>query len=233
MGTLNVFFKGICTHFGDLPSSPLHTTVLVNANGNNIIEGLRIAPHFARMTVYHGKDPNGQTFDLQGVEINVQNVQGSLTFQPDYDIVPHLETQLIGIEPLPPQVASFSWPLVAATFNTTGGEFTACVSMNAAAVSATIDTTDTNVLLTVSPLPGAPPLTIPSSFELPSGSTINFSNLATLANETPENWRGHFLLHYLLCETFPAAPQAPLSINGPQCTEDYTIDAGCSDSNYP
>ncbi len=246
MGKLTVVFQGICTHFlslqglGIIPDQKVHRVVLINASGENVINGVRIPPHFATIQLSPTtRNPDSQTFSLTGVNLTL-GAAGSppLNYQ-DYGAVPTLRDQMSDIEtlsdPNPSLLFEESWPAVAAYFTVDAGTFSSCVMTGAAVVKLVVDTDEDDdvVTLNATPFPGAPPLpfeTVP--IQLVSPATITIQNMANAQGELDEP-RSHFFLHYLLAERYPAAPQAPLTISGTQCLDDETVSAGCSDSNYP
>lgn len=246
MGQLTVTFKGICTHFLSLPEitlpGPVHRAVLINASGENVINGIRIPAHIARITLSATTTtPEPQTFALQGVNLSLAgSTSPPLNYEPSYQAIPTLEEQMSEIEPLSMPATSLligeQWPAVAAYFTVEAGTFSGCVSAGAAEVILTLETDVPEVVtLNATPFPGAPPLPFASvPIQLVSPATITISNLAANPMDELLNPRSHFFLHYLLAETYPSVPQAPFVILGEPCGENLpTIDAGCSDSNYP
>lgn len=244
MGHLDVSFKGICTHFLPTPAIPpnVHHVVLVNASSENVINGIRIPPHFARISISATvTNPESQTFTLQGVNLTL-NAGGSpaLNYQ-NYGAIPTLTQQMSEIETLSTPDASLvtgeQWPAVAAYFTVDAGTFTSCVSGGAAVARLSIDTNEAPgeehlVTLHAKSFPGAPPLAFDDTIQLLSPATITVQNLAEGEGERIAP-RSHFFLHYLLAANYPSAPQGPLAIAGDPCLLSDTTDAGCSDSNYP
>ena len=237
MGELTVIFRGIVTHFKELVIGPdlvAHRAVLVNASGENVINTIRIPPHFARI---HLPDQSEGVL-LQGVSLTISPGIGQLVYEPSYDAtLPSLAQQMSQIEPLGPfdesLVVGETWPAVAAHFTVMSGTFSGCKKLGAAEARLVIEFDEDVVTLNASAFPGAPPLPFDTvqQFKLPS--TIRIHNLAE-GMQQMEDPRSHFFLHYLLAQNFPGAPQAPLTIGGPDCDPFVeTVDAGCSDSNYP
>lgn len=239
MATVTITFQGICTHFIQVPAPGgfLHRVVLVNASGENVIGGIRIPPHFAKMSVSELADHTpGTTFDLAGVALSIANVTGGVTYDPSYgQVVPSLSALMSGVATLPPPssglLLDFQYPAVAAYFDLPAGTFRACKLNGAAQVTVMVETSGDTVGINSSPFPnggtGLP------SVALASPASITVSNTGSLEAEMSPFARSHFLLHYLLAETFPPAAQIPLTIPDIFCPSPATVGAGCSDSNYP
>ena len=233
MGTVTITFSGVCTHFLT-QDTVLHQTMMVNGSGNNVIGGIVIPPHCASMTFSPTVDfPENQTLSLMGQNVGVVNGVGRLIYEESFlKVIPGLDQQMENIEPLGPRVDNPQWPLVASVFTTTSGKFTGCLAGPAANATLVIETSDPNVKLSLSPLPGNPPGAISGEFELLSPASISISN-KSLDPSDPSSARAHFLLHYLLAQQFPSVPQIPLQLFGPQCPNLGTDSVGCSDANYP
>lgn len=260
MGQVTVIFQGIVTHFRDVAIAPgltVHRAVLINASGENVINGIRIPPHIANVSVANGLDIIVPETQMQGVELTLSgglplsappsectivNPGAAIQYCALYDeIIPSLQNQMSGVQTLsdpdPTLLFDKPWPAVAAYVNVTSGTFSACNHQGAAVARLTIEIGDEDVVgLAVSAFPNAPdlPANLVGPFQLTSGATISITNLAPMLSERETNPRSHFFLHYLLAQNYPAAPQAPIAI-GTQavCGLDATVDAGCSDSNYP
>jgi hypothetical protein len=232
MGEITITFMGICTHFLDVetPTGLVHRVVLVNASGNNIVAGLLIPPHFATMQIVPPQGPVPAS--LAGVQVSF-NVTGELLLDSTYSIVPTLQTLMANIVALGPASSLLldesPWPAVAAYFDIPAGTFSGQNVTGAAQVTATIPTPEGSdvVEMTITPFPGSD--ATPQTVKLVSGTSITVSNVGTPETEEGPDTGRHFLLHYLLAENFPPAPQVPPSIPGIAAT----VGAGCSDSNYP
>jgi hypothetical protein len=243
MGQLTVTFKGICTHFraldGILPEQKVHRAVLVNARGENVINGIRIPPHVAKMTISPTTtNLESQTFQLQGVSLSIAGGSPPLNYLSSYDTtIPSLANQLSEIEtlsePMPSLLFGESWPAIAAYFTMEAGTFSACVTSGAADAKLVLETDEIDVVtLVATRFPDAPPAPF-DSVQLLSPAVIEITNLVENPADELIAPRSHFFLHYLLADRYPSSPQAPLSVDGDPCDLALTVDAGCSDSNYP
>ena len=240
MGTARIHFVGICTHLQETTTAglgALHRAVLINASGANVVNTMRIAPHFAKIKI---TSPNvNTTVPLNGVALTIETAGAdSVTYDDSYGkIIPSLRALMDGIETLsdpdPDLVVNGSWPAVAAYFNVRKGTFDACVDVHGAAVVGLTIVTDGDLMLTATPfLNGTAPFESP--LNLGATADIVVENNSNEVAGTPLT-RDHFLLHYLLARNMPAVPQIPLSINPVRrCENPYSLfNTGCSDSNYP
>jgi len=234
MGTVTITFVGICTHFVQVLEATIHRTLLVNAGGQNVIDGITIPPHFASMTISPTVDfPEQQTISLMGQNVGVTNGVGRVFYEESFfRTIPGLAAQMAGIDALSEPANEQGWPAVASVFTTLSGTFSACLlGGKAAQATLVIETSDPNVKLNLSPLPGNPPGAVTGVYELVSPATVVISNSAPM--EDPATARAHFLLHYLLAAQFPNAPQIPLTLEGVTCQSPGTDSVGCSDATYP
>src|ERR1051325_2120593 len=251
MSNVTVNFRGICTPSPRGANAALpgaHRVVLLNASGMNVIDGIRIPPHFAKLTISATIFQNPEetsTFLLQGALLQIGAEPQAVQYADDFDnVMPNLTNLAGAIETLgPPSLFVFdpSWPAIAANFDTNQGTFTptladdgavgAKLEMDATEVISPIE--PTHILLNVSPFPGAgDPLSpaVPSPLRLRVPATISITNLDPMEEVGPvEHPASHFLLHYILAQTYPSAPQVPQVPPSPR----QTFSSGCSDSNYP
>lgn len=246
MGSFNIFFEGICTHFTENIPVP-YRVVLVNASRGLTVKGIPIPAHRPFITFPDSRG-NQQEVTLNGVNIQVGNPQGRPMQKPTLPSLPNLTTLMSAVEPLSPRSPQYVLEedpdLVACHFDFTVG--TATVKQNesgAFGVEVNVPTTMAQVPeLTLSPFSGS---TLPEGLtptmkfgtDVNATITITISNLASPSQEMDSG--AHFLLHYLTASQMPGAPQVPQmptvtqnASRTPSIQTD-TVGGDCSNSVYP
>jgi hypothetical protein len=252
MGTISIYFHGICTFFEHFPpDSSIHRMVLVDAAIHSLTLGgaapVTIVPHVARLRLPQtaaatGKAPpqvSPGVFDLNGSSAftcSVVNADPSQGWANGMNCLPHLSSFIPPGTLLGPP----SLPVIA------NGEAAAYVDFRYGAIEGLV-VSDMGVARATIVTDGEPVLllrwggsTETASFTLPSGVAITFSNAPENSGDDAKD----FLLNYLTVENPPQPISSPTlaDLGCPDGTADphlppefFTLDAGpgCSNTNYP
>jgi hypothetical protein len=254
MGTISIFFVGICTHMhqpeilGGLPGVR-HRVVLVNGKVPRKINGAPIPPHRPSLRIavkdILGTLPPGvpvedgiAEWELEGTRFSIVGAVGALTYEESYRVgIPHLRLLTKDLPPPDPQVVIDADPSRASCyFDVDAGVFSAgIVGAGAATALLTIDTQDGDPSLRVHHFGKE----MPDEYRLRSGAEIAVTN--TGLDERGGDDPNDFLLHY---ET--AMPPVPANAGIPtgvapdaRRLRSYVIRThldvgpGCSNSNFP
>ncbi len=237
---ITIQFQGICTHFRKssdgirLPPGVEHRVVLVNAYGENVINGKGIPPHLGSATM-----PTYPSIPLAGCTLAIENaVDVVCADDPSFLLIPDLTAMMKthkGVDLGPPSAAlvtGMNAGLASCYFDFSGGTFKACTSsMGAVVTSVTVATTG-NPQLRQTPFPGT--FGASSSWEFESGSVIQVIHAAAEeSGETAQELAPHFLLHYLTAAKMPGDPHIPELNLCPKCSDVQTVGVSCSNSSYP
>jgi hypothetical protein len=236
MGTLTIYFVGICSHLrqDDTDAAQPHRTVLVNAR-----EGLPdrgIEPHFPFMHVRPEDIISGEVPDLTGVTITIHDRNPKANYSPAYQTcIPHLMSFTEELVEINPDVTLGRDAVRAAAYvDIQGGLWQAGVDKGGAAVAyVTIQTDTENVALSIKTFDDEP---FPD-LVLENNTTIQLENVGSGTDDNDHD----FLLHFLIMSRIPGDawwPEEgdltcqPLPNSLPWPTRG-TVGPGCSNSNYP
>jgi hypothetical protein len=236
MGTVTIYFAGICTHlWQEDPASPHpHRTVLVNAREGH--PDRDIQPHFPLLRVHPEDIISGEVPDLAGVTITVHDSDAKPDYSDEYrTCIPHLVRYTEEDVEINPQVTVGRDPArTAAHIDIHGGHWCAGVDKEGAAVAyVTIETDTENVALSIKPFDDElfPDLVIRNNAEI---------QIENIGRGTDDDQDHDFLLHFLIMSHIPADAWWPEEgdltckpLPRPLPWDEGTIGPGCSNSNYP
>ncbi len=237
MGTLTIYFAGICSHLwqDDPDSAEPHRVVLVNAREGHPDRG--IEPHFPFMHVRPEDILSGEVpDDLTGVTITIRDRDAKPQYSPAYrTCIPHLVRYTEELVEINPDVTLGRDPArVAAYVDVHGGHWHAGVDAGGAAVAyVTIQTDTDGVALSLKPFDDK----LLPDLVLEDNTTIQVENVGRGMDDNDHD----FLLHFLIMSRIPADAWwpvegeltcQPLPLPLPWPTRG-TVGPGCSNSNYP
>lgn len=252
MGTITIYFIGICTHMREVVSALpglRHRTVLVNGrvpreiNGNPVpshVPRLCIAPSDLMVNGVGAKDtcPEGLLeWDLRGARVEIANAVGEeVHYEDSYDCcIPHLAVLTPDLPPPSKEVVLAGDPDKASCyFDASSGVFSAGYVANGAATAVLKVETRDMPIVRVHKFGGADT----DEFRLRDGAEIALTNVGAELGEDDSN---DFLLHYETAQSIPANAGIPMNI-APCCKKlapSYVINPklsvgpGCSNSDFP
>ncbi|MDP9191527.1 MAG: hypothetical protein M3P06_07475, partial [Acidobacteriota bacterium] len=192
MGTIKIYFVGICTHMhlieSELPGYQ-HRVVLVNGRVPRMINKTPIPSHnptlriSASDIVLNGEPAKSEVnhvieWDLMGTYASVANGIGELTYDATFECcIPHLKVLTPDLPGPSPEVVLGADPQRASCyFNVTHGNFSAGYIANGASIAVlTVTTTDEEPILQVRKFRE----TTIQDIRLRSGAEIAFMNAGT------------------------------------------------------
>ena len=235
MGTLTIYFVGICSHLwqNDPDSAEPHRAVLVNAREGHPDRG--IEPHHPLLRVRPEDIVSGEVPDLTGVTLTVRDRDARPHYSPAYQTcIPHLVHYTEELVEIDPDVTLGRDATRAAAYvDVHGGHWHAGVDKGGAAVAyVTIQTDTTDVALSIKAFDDE---LIPD-LVLKHDTTIQVENVGSGDDDNDHD----FLLHFLIMNRIPGdawwpeegdltcdpLPTLPWPTRG-------TVGPGCSNSNYP
>jgi hypothetical protein len=227
MGSLTVYFVGLCTHLTQWTSDAAeHRVVLINASRDRLANGKLVRRHTARLR-FSAFD----TLPLSGATLRVNAANAGVSYDKSfYTCIPRMKD--FTNERLAPlsasMAASKNADLVSAYFDA-AGRFSAGKSKSGAAIAVLNVETDGDPKLTIDPFLGAPTVR-----ELPDRATIFVENVDLASTPGVDH---DFLLHYKMLTHVPHDarwPLDPLPCLVLDIEDDtVTVGPGCSNSNYP
>jgi hypothetical protein len=250
MGTIKIFFVGICTHMR-FPESELpgyqRRVVLVNGRIPRVINETPIPSHnptlrvSARDLVLNGASAKAQAdhvieWDLMGAHLSVANGIGELTYDDTFECcIPHLKKLTHDLPGPSAEVVLGADPQRASCyFDITHGTFSAGYIANGASTAVlNMTTKDDEPVLQIRKFHE----TTIEELHLRSGAEIAFMNVGTETGDDDND----FLLHYETAEYVPANAAVPTSI-APCCQKlpptnvipgGLSVGPGCSNSDFP
>ena len=233
MGTLTVYFVGICTHLREFTSRETeHRVVLINAREGREINQETIVGHQATLRYTDGEG-KPQQVPLNGVHITMNAVAPDVVYDRSFfTCIPRLTALAPDLPSLSLDVAKGRDTSLAAAYFDAAGRFIAGADNNDASVAVLNVVTHDPPTLTLTNFDGSGAKTI----ELPSEAAIQIENVGPgrAGGDSPHD----FLLNFLVAQHVPADAKWPTA--RAQCTldvalpfPDNTVDPGCSNSNYP
>ena len=239
MGSLTVYFVGICSHLREFTSVETeHRVVLINAREGKEINGHKIVGHVATLRYLDAKGtPRHEP--LNGVRITIKNPSATpLTYDKSFfTCLPRLTAYAQDVITLSLDVAKGHDPnLVAAYFDIPAGNLIAGADANDASVAVLTVPTDGDPILSIEPFPGHHSNASAREIPLPPNAHIQLENVGPglRHGEGPHD----FLLNLLVAQVIP--PKATWPTTRADCKLDValpfpgnTVDPGCSNSNYP
>lgn len=232
MGTLTIYYYGICTHLWQSDSSGPHRTVVVNARGG---DG-RIAPHFPRLSIKADDIISGEPPQLDGVTITVRDRNPKQRYHPSYErCIPRLiQFTKMRIDLDPDAIDGLHPARTAGLIVAHGGDWRAGRDeMGAATAYVTIETETEHPTLRVE----QPDEIAPYDVVLRSGAVVLVSNTGLLGRgRDDEDY--DFLLHFRVAKSTPTDASWPTEKDLhceklPLSGISNTVGPGCSNSNYP
>ncbi len=250
MGTITIYFVGICTHMrfidSDLPGLQ-RRVVLVNGRIPKEINGARIPSHnpmlriAASDLVLNGEPGKSQAdsvieWDLRGTHVEIANGIGDLKYDATFDCcIPHLAVLTPDLPPPSADVVLAANSAKASCyFDVTHGLFRAGYIANGASTAVlTVTTMEEEPILRIRKFRG------PNSqdFHLRSGAEIALTNVGTETGDDDND----FLLHYETAEYVPVNAKVPTHI--PPCCQklapptvipgSMSVGPGCSNADFP
>lgn len=230
MGTLHLYFAGICTHVkAQKPGEPHRVIVLNTRNGDPQHD---IRPHQPFFLSKGLPAKAGPTFD--GETITVRDVTGPLRYEPSYDRMPSLSS--VAKRPIELDEDLLRHPnreRIAAIFEIPGGVWR--VGIYGASYSGWVEITTTTdqPVLHIEPFDGGD-----------ARDVVLRNQNALVKNVAPdekEDRRQDFLLHYRATRNRLKPEELTLPALDPEGTDKIpslklpmtTVGPGCSNSNYP
>ena len=204
MGTLTIYFAGICTHLWQQnPESPdPHRTVLVNARAGYLPR--EIVPHCPLLRVDPECIVSGAVPQLMGVTITVRDRVATFDYRPSFGTcIPDLERFTVGPVVIDDEVTRGRNPAKTAAYvDVQGGRWEAGVDKGsaekggAAVAYVTIETDTPDVALSIETFSGErrPDLVIRHD------STIQVENIGCSPTDNDQD----FLLHFFVMGGIPA-----------------------------
>jgi hypothetical protein len=246
MGTLTVYFVGICTHLREFTSREVeHRVVLINGRGGKTINGNEIVGHEASLR-YLDADGKPQKESLNGVHITVNAVDPKVVYDRSFfTCIPRLTAFAPSLPSLGMDAAQGRDANLAAAYFDAAGRFVAGADANDASVAVLNVVTQDPPTLTLANFDGTsrPPI------ELPDGAEIQIENVGP--GKGGGDQTHDFLLNFLVAQNIPTDASWPTkrahcyvcrtsSDPTSSCKLDVrlpfpgnTVDVGCSNSNYP
>jgi hypothetical protein len=230
MGTLTIYFAGICTH---LWQEEPHRSVLVNAREGRPDRGIQ--PHHPLLRVRTEDILEGEIPDLTGVTVTVRDRDPKPSYSEAYrTCIPHLVSYTEELVEVDPDVTlGRNETRTAAYIDVHGGVWNAGVDKNGAAVAyVTIQTDTGNVALSIKRFDDEllPDLVIRDN------AAIQVENIGRSLDDHDHD----FLLHFLIMNRIPGDAWWPVEgdlkcepLPVPLPWGGGTIGPGCSNSNYP
>ena len=235
MGTLTIYFAGICSHLWQAKPEPgvPHRTVLVNAREG--FPARNIEPHWPEMRVVSGEIVSGTVPELRGVTITVRDRVATCDYRPSYrTCIPHLQSYTDEDVVIDHDVTrDRNAARTAAYVDIHGGRWRARADQGGAAVAyVTIQTDTPDVALSIEPFLGVGP----ADLVIRDNSIIQIENIGRSLTDNDQD----FLLHFLVTGRIPDNARWPVQgdltckpFEPPLKWNRGTIGPGCSNSNYP
>lgn len=232
MGTLTVYFVGICTHLREFTSREVeHRVVLVNARESKTINEKTIVAHEPSLR-YTDRDGTVQKMPLNGVHITTNAVDPNVAYDVSYfTCIPRLTPYAPDLQSLGMDMAKGRNASLAAAYFDAAGRFLGRVDDNGASVAMLSMATQDPPTLRLVPFDGSDP----TELQLPDDAVIQLENVGPGKDkgDGPQD----FLLHFLVATGLPSKPSyptEPAKCPGVQLPfPSNTVDVGCSNSNYP
>ncbi|HUR83146.1 MAG TPA: hypothetical protein VM733_20485 [Thermoanaerobaculia bacterium] len=234
MGTLTVYFVGICTHLREFTSRETeHRVVLVNAREGREINKTRIVAHTPSL-IYPDAGGKEQRVDLNGVHITVNAASPKV----DYDrsffrCIPRLTAYAPKLTTLATAVANGKDADLVSAYFDAAGRFIARADSHGASVAILNVVTHDPPTLTLANFDGTS-----RPIELADGDEIQIENVGPGVAVNGGDRTEDFLLHYLVAQGIPTDAGVPAGRAECMLIEKLpfptnTVDVGCSNSNYP
>jgi hypothetical protein len=234
MGTLTIYFVGICSHlWQENPESrDPHRAILVNAQAGVPDRG--IEPHFPSMRADPTDIIAGEIPELTGVTLTIRDRVATIDYGPSYrGCIPHLESYTDELVEIDHEVTRGRNPArTAAYVDVHGGRWRAGVDKGGAAVAyVTIQTDTTDVALSIEKFNGE---RLPD-LVLKDNAAIQVENTGRALDDNDHD----FLLHFLITGSIPGDAWWPDKddLKCERITLPWgaagTVGPGCSNSNYP
>jgi hypothetical protein len=252
MGTITVYFIGICTHMHEAESEIpglRHRVVLVNGriprkiNGNDVpshVPRLCVAPEDLVVNGVGAKSSCPESvleWDLRGSRVDIANAVGDeLKYEWSYKCcIPHLRELTPDLPPPSKEVVlAGDSEKASCYFDVTAGVFTAGY-LGAGAATAVLKVTTSDAPIVRVHKFGT---TEWNEFHLRDGADIALTNVGAELNVDDEN---DFLLHYETAESIPPNAGVPTQL-ARCCTKlepsyivnpKLSVGPGCSNSDFP
>jgi hypothetical protein len=239
MSTITVRFTGICTHVRFLGEgqNALHRVVLTRADHGAFLNGARIPPHIATLRI----DPadiagiDGYPYGLEtlgpvgawrlcGVTLSLEGGTGTFTRDPNFDLVPRLETESKVKPELSSEVTEHGQ--AACYFDLSSGHLSAVEpAQKGDAINAVlqVETTETPGLRVTCFWNGESSL-----IRLRPDALIDVEHTGYPHSESDQD----FLLHYRVLVSVPEDAKVPPESKS-TANPHGDIRVGCSNSQYP
>jgi hypothetical protein len=239
MGSLTVYFAGICTHLREFTSGEVeHRVVLVEARGEREVSGETIVGHEASLHYFRVEDGAPMKRTLDGVQIKVLNAVGTdIVYESVYfRAIPRLTAYAPTMRSLSRAVVRGHDPKLAAAYFDASGTMAAGLDKNGASVAVLRVETNGQPVLRIENFSLHPDGPLVDDISLPDKSKIQIENVGP---GVAKGDRHHdFLLHCLVAEPLPSSPTWPMAPAACEVKLDLpftsnTVDPGCSNSNYP
>jgi hypothetical protein len=246
MGTLTVYFVGICTHLREFTSREVeHRVVLVNARESKTINEETIVAHEPSLR-YTDREGTVQKMPLNGVHITVNAVDPKVVYDRSFfTCIPRLTAYAPSLPSLGMDAAKGRDANLAAAYFDAAGRFVAGADGNDASVAVLNVVTQDPPTLTLTNFDGTsrPPI------ELPDDAEIQIENVGP--GKDGGDRTHDFLLNFLVAQNIPtdatwptkrahcyvcrtsSAPTSSCKLDVKLPFPSNTVDVGCSNSNYP